>query len=165
LWVDHFSRFLFGHLQEDKGAKAALESKINFEKFAKQYGHFAKQYGHTIRHIHSDNGVFRSKAFIDAMDESNQTHSFCGVGAHWQNGMVERYIGVISTHARTMLLHVMSNLPATVTAEFWSFSFLHAINIHNVTPRPRHNLLCFAEFMGEDPRFRLCFWLSSLCAG
>jgi len=68
------------------------------------------------------------------MDESNQTHSFCGVGSHWQNGMVEHYIGVISTHARTMLLHAMSNLPATVTAEFWSFALLHAINIHNVTP-------------------------------
>ena len=51
LRVDHFSHYLLGHLQEDKGEKAILESKIKFEKLAKQYGC-------TIQHIHGDNGVF-----------------------------------------------------------------------------------------------------------
>jgi len=61
-----------------------------------------------VKHVHSDNGVFTSADFAKHLDIRGQCHSLCGVSAHWQNGMVECYIGVITSHAQTMLLHVMS---------------------------------------------------------
>jgi transposase InsO family protein len=129
MWVDHYSRFLYAHCQEDATIKSTLESKVGFESFAKRYNV-------SIKHIHCDNGVFSTKVFREHVEASDQQQSFCGVGAHWQNGVIERFIGVITTRARTMLLHAMDKWPDVVTAEFWSFAFMHAIRLHNCTPRP-----------------------------
>lgn len=111
LWVDHFSRFLHAHCQEDATIQSALESKEAFETFAKRYNV-------RVKHVHSDNGVFETKKFRDHLDACNQRISLCGVGAHWQNGVIERYIGIITTRARTMLLHAMEMWPDVITSEF-----------------------------------------------
>jgi hypothetical protein len=90
LWCDHYSKILYSHLQESTNAKQTLISKTNFETFAQHFNVNIKQ-------IHSDNGVYKSETFMDHCIAANQTQSFSGVGAHWQNGVIERYIGVIST--------------------------------------------------------------------
>jgi hypothetical protein len=100
LWVNHFSRFLYAHCQEDTTIKSTLESKVGFKSFAKRFNI-------SIKHVHSDNGVFTMKLFQDHVAASDQHQSFCGVGAHWQNGVIKCYIGVITTRACTMLLHAM----------------------------------------------------------
>ena len=64
-------------------------------------------YNVQIKHIHSDNGVFMMKAFKDHVIACDQQQSFCGVGMHWQNCVIECYIDVITTNAHTMLLHMM----------------------------------------------------------
>ena len=51
---------------------AALCSKFKFETFAKEYNMI-------IKHMHSNNGVFTSKAFIDRCIPSLQGHTLCGV--------------------------------------------------------------------------------------
>ena len=33
------------------------------------------------------------------IQKCQQTHSICGVGAHWQNGSVESYIGKLTATA------------------------------------------------------------------
>jgi hypothetical protein len=109
MWVDHFSRFLYAHCQENATIKSTLESKVGFEPFTKRYNI-------TVRHVHSDNGVFITKVFQDHIEASDQQQSFCGVGAHWQNGVIERLIGVITTRARTMLLHAMDMWPDVITS-------------------------------------------------
>jgi hypothetical protein len=144
MWVDHFSRFLYAHCQEDATIKSTLESKIAFESFAKQYNV-------RIKHIHSDNGVFTTKVFKDHVDASNQNQSFCGVGAHWQNGVVKRYIGFFMTRARTMLLHAMTMWPDVITAAFWSFAFMHAVHLQNCTPRPKETVSPHTLITNEDP--------------
>ena len=48
-----------------------------------------------------------TKAFKDHVIACDQQQLFCGIGTHWQNGIIEWYIGIITTHACTMLLHVM----------------------------------------------------------
>ena len=103
IWVDHFSRFVYGHMQEEKSTKQAIEGKNAFEQFSRKFDV-------NIRHIHADNGVFANASFIQDCDTKHQTHSFSGVGAHWMNAISERYIGVISTMARTLLLHAKSIL-------------------------------------------------------
>jgi hypothetical protein len=144
LWVDHYSRFLYGHCQEDATVKSTLESKVGFESFAKWFNV-------SIKHIHSDNGVFATKVFQDHVDASDQHQLFCGVGAHWQNGVIERYIGVITTRARTMLLHAMERWPDVITSEMWSFAFMHAVHLHNCTPRPGQTKSPYTLFTDEDP--------------
>ena len=103
-----------------------------------------------MKHIHSDNGVFTTKTFKDHLDACNQQQSLCGVGAHWQNGVIERYIGVITTRAHTMLLHGMQMWPNMITSEFWSFAFLQVVNLHNYLPRPKEQTLPYTLFTNED---------------
>jgi hypothetical protein len=141
--VDHFSGFLYAHCQEDATTKPTLESKVGFESFAQRYNI-------TIKCIHGDNGVFATKLFKDHVEASSQHQSFCGVGAHWQNGVIKLFIGVITTRARTMLLHAMDQWPDVITAEFWSFAFLHAVRLHNCTPRPGQSESPFTLFTNED---------------
>ena len=90
MWVDHYSRFLHAHCQETATIQSALESKEDFEMFAKRYNIH-------VKHIHSDNGVFATKVFRDHLDACNQQQSLCEVGAQWQNGVIKWYIGVITT--------------------------------------------------------------------
>jgi hypothetical protein len=143
MWVDHYSRFLYAHCQEDATIKSTLESKDGFESFAKRYNV-------SIKHIHCDIGVFSTKVFREHVEASDQQQSFCEVGAHWQNGVIERFIGVITTRARTMLLHAMDKWPDVVTAEFWSFAFMQAVRLHYRTPRPGETESPLTLFREED---------------
>jgi len=36
--------------------------------------------------------------------------TLCGVSTHWQNGVTEQHIGIITNHAHMMLLHAMAHL-------------------------------------------------------
>ena len=54
MWVNHYSRFLHAHCQEEATIKSALESKKDFEMFAKCFNIH-------VKHIHSDNGIFATK--------------------------------------------------------------------------------------------------------
>jgi len=116
VWSDHSSKFIWCDHQEEKNTESALESKIAFETCASRYDI-------NIKHIHSDNGIFASKDFIKHCNKKKQKHTLCGVGAHHQNGSIERYIGVLSGRARTMLLHAIQNWSKVITPEFWSFAF------------------------------------------
>jgi hypothetical protein len=123
MWVDHYSWFLHAHCQEDAMVKSTLESKVEFESFAKRYNV-------SLCYIHNNNGIFTNKAFQENIESSNQAHSFCEVGAHWQNGVIECFVGVIMTCACMMLLHAMDMWPDVITS-----AFMHAICLHNCTPR------------------------------
>jgi len=124
IWVDHFSRLVYAHMQESTDAAATVEAKLAFEQFAARYNVNVKKY-------RTDNGAFAAKEFRDAVAQAKQDMTHCGVGAHWQNGIVERYIGSITRWARTMLLEAMEKWPGVITEEFWTFAVRQAVNIHN----------------------------------
>ena len=96
LYVNHASQFLYSFFQEGKTAAETLKGKHAFEAFALSKGI-------QIHHIHMDNGVFNSDVYKTDVTSQNQSISFCGVNAHWQNGII-----VICATARTMLLHIKS---------------------------------------------------------
>jgi len=99
VFVDHASRLSYVHLQHTTSAEETVAGKLAFERFAKSHGVQA------IQHYHADNGIFADNLFKRAVAEGGQTLSFCGVNAHWQNGVAKRRIRELQDHARTMLLH------------------------------------------------------------
>ena len=149
IMVDHFSRLVYAHMSKSTSATEALEAKAEFECFASRFGV-------TVESYRSDNGVFASQEFREAVGNSKQDLTLCGVGAHWQNGIVERYIGSITRWARTMLLHAMSKWPDVITAEFWPYALRQAINIHNATPQEGKDICPWTLFTDEK-----CPWNAS----
>jgi len=145
LWVDHHTKFLYGHLQETATTKETLQSKEAFESFANCYNI-------SVKHIWSNNGVFASADFGKHVQARGQRHTLCGISAHWQNGMAKRYIRIITNHARTMLIHAMNLWPDVITADFWTFAVKHAIQLHNMRPIADRNNKCPYElFTSEIP--------------
>jgi len=42
-----------------------------------------------VKHYHADNGTFAHKGFLDEVNRKAQKITFCAVGAHHQNGIIE----------------------------------------------------------------------------
>ena len=47
------------------------------------------QSGQTVEKYHANNGRFYDNGFIDAVNGKDQNITFCGVGAHHQNGIIK----------------------------------------------------------------------------
>ena len=98
IFVDHFSRVQFIHLHRSNSSAEIVQAKQAFERFAENHGVNVKQY-------HCDNGRFADKGFIAACEAKNQCISYCGVNAHFQNGIAEKAIHDITEAASKALLH------------------------------------------------------------
>ena len=85
VFVDHFSRFSYVHLQKTTAADATVEAKESFERLAESHGV-------RVQHYHADNGIFADTKFLAHVAKSNQSISFCGAYAHFQNGVAEKRI-------------------------------------------------------------------------
>ena len=86
------------------------------------------------KQFRTDNGVFASKVFKNAVEALNQHVSFCGPYAHHQNGVAERAIRSITEKAQKILLTAMSQWPDVVTVKMWTMALRYAVDIHNATP-------------------------------
>ena len=62
--------------------KETLLAKRAYEKVLRQAGC-------TARHYHADNGRFSDKGLHKDIDDKGQEITFCGVGAHHQNSIIE----------------------------------------------------------------------------
>lgn len=131
VFVDHFSGLDYVHFQESTSALETVEAKHAFERFSKDRGV-------TIEHYHCDNGVFASRGFREDVERCGQTISFCGVGAHHQNGVAERRIQDLSDSARAMLAHASHRNPA-ITAHLWPYALRHASYVRRLLPREGHS--------------------------
>ena len=79
---------------------------------------YAALHGVTVLHYYADNGRFADNKFRKSIDKTRgQTLTFCGVNAHFQNGVAKRRIRELQDHAHTMLIHANKR-------------WLHAINTH-----------------------------------
>jgi hypothetical protein len=98
IFVDHYSRLRFIHMMLDLSAEEMLKAKQAFEQFAAKHGV-------NIFHYYCDNGQFADNAFKQSCKESRQQLTFCGVNAHFQNGIAERAIRDLSESVGKQLLH------------------------------------------------------------
>lgn len=127
VFVDHFSRLSYLHLQKTTSAEETVEAKDAFERFAASHGV-------QVRHYHADNGRFADNKFRKAVSDNRQTISFCGVNAHFQNGVAERRIRELQDHARTMLIHARRRWPKAITANLWPYALRMANDLHQIAP-------------------------------
>ena len=88
-----------------------------------------------IKRYRADNGIFKAGAFRLDLDKQNQEITYCGVGAHHQNGIAERHIRIIVERARTVLLNAHARNEIQVPMELWTFAMRHVVNQWNETPR------------------------------
>ena len=98
VFVDHYSRFSYVHPQKSLTSEETSKAKRAFEAYARTLGV-------KIQHYHADNGRFADNAFINDVEKEGQTISYCGVNAHFQNGIAEKLIRDLQERARTVLLH------------------------------------------------------------
>ena len=98
IFVDHFSDLTFAHLHESLSLTKTIQATQAFEQSATVNNS-------QVKHHHCNNGRFIDNAFIHAVKLSQQTISFCGVGAHHQNGVAEWCICAIMESSQMELLH------------------------------------------------------------
>jgi len=141
-WVDHATAFVYVTFHSTKAATELVKSKLEFETFADRFNV-------RIRNIRADNGVYAAQLFRDACLKKQQNLTFCAVGAHWQNGIAERFIGTITQRARTILLHAMSRWPEVIQEDMWTYAIRHAVNFHNVSIRKQQTQSPYEKFTGQ----------------
>ena len=124
VFVDHYSDLTFVHVTPSDTSEETVEAKEAFERFAAAHNVI-------VKHYHADNGRFADTLFKEHVVEKGQTITYCGVGAHHQNGKVEKRIRDIVEQARTMLLHAAHRWPKAVSANLWPFALHHAVRLRN----------------------------------
>ena len=126
VFIDHATRFSYVYLQQSTNAEETVQAKRAFEQFARTNGI-------NIQHYHADNGRFADNKFRKDIAACGQTLSFCGVNAHFQNGVAERKIRELQEHARTMLIHANKRWPSAITTNLWPYALRMANEILNAT--------------------------------
>ena len=141
-FVDHVSDYVYVHLMREITLEETLNAKRAYEKILSLAGHNVKSY-------RADNGRFADKGFLESCTKREQTLTFCGVGAHHQNGIVKNRNKQLTLGARTLLLHGMRMWPQMIDTMFWPYALkaqaeqmncLH-LDINNRTPEAKlHNV-------------------------
>ena len=88
-----------------------------------------------VQHYHADNGRFADNAFISDVRQKGQTISYCGVNAHFQNGIAERRIRDLQETTRTQLLHAKARWPEAINEALWPSALRNANHLKNNLPR------------------------------
>jgi hypothetical protein len=114
-WIDHHSHFAYVTMHDSKKAEELLHSKHKFEDFAARYSI-------PIKSIQADNGVYTAKIIHDSCLKKHWRFTFWAMGAHWQNGVTERFIGTIVQHFCTVLLYAMTKWPDIIKEDMRPFA-------------------------------------------
>ena len=123
-FLDHNTGYSYSSMQTSLDGDQTLAAKDQFENHAATCGV-------TIKSYRADNGRFAEKSFRDAVRAARQTIDFCAVGAHHQNGLIERHFQTMATRTRTILLHAKRHWPAMIAVLLWPFAYKYAEMLHN----------------------------------
>ena len=95
------------------------------------YERVAKSYGVKVKSYHADNLRFNDKNFKGDILKGGQTITFCGVGAHHQNAVVESKIKEVCNGGRTILLHAKWRWPSVISTALWPYAVQAIVERHN----------------------------------
>jgi len=124
IFIDYFTDYTFAYLMRSTSQEETLNAKSAFERKMKEFNVIVNSY-------HADNGRFAEKEFREEIIKCNQSISFCAVGAHHQNGLVENRIKDCTLGTRTILLHAKRFWPEAITTMLWPFALLAFIERRN----------------------------------
>ena len=114
IFVDRVSEYVYVYLMRDLSLSEMLLAKEALEKLMAQSGR-------TVKHYQFDNGRYAGNGFVDSVNPKYQKMNFCWVGATNHNVIVENNINILTTGARTLLLHGMKMWPQMIDKMFWEF--------------------------------------------
>jgi hypothetical protein len=115
-FCNHVSNFVYVHLMRNFTLEETLFAKRAYKKALAQAGRTAK-------HYHANNhGRFSNKGFHQDITNTGQSITFCGVGAHHQNGIIKNKNKQLTLGAHTLLLLGMCCWPQMVDTMFWPFA-------------------------------------------
>jgi hypothetical protein len=147
VFVDHFSRFSFIHLQKSDTAAETLMAKHAFEGYARTMGI-------KIQHYHADNGRFCENVFMNDVKEQGQHITFCG-NAHFQSGIAERRIRELQDGARTSMIHAKHRWGPAIDVQLWPYALRHQNDVFNSTQKNRSQLSPLEIFSNSQVRPKL----------
>ena len=135
IYVDYVTGYVHVGLMQDQSGESTLQTKHDFE-------HLCATRGVTVKHYHADNGRFAERSFTDDVKKSLQRITFCGVGAHHQNGITKNTIKQLTLISRTLLVHAQGLWPEYITTMLWPYALKAAqdrinqlnIDLHGKTP-------------------------------
>ena len=143
IFKDHFSNFIYWHLQCSSGHEETLSAKWSFECFAQDCGVPISAY-------RADNGRFAKQAFRDECALQQQSISFCPVGARHQNGTAEASIKHSTLGSRTILFHAQRMWPEAITTMLWPFALKEFIHTSNHFRLDEDGRSPYMRFTGTD---------------
>ena len=130
-------------LIKDFTLEETLKAKRVYEKILSLARHAVKSYW-------ADNGWFVDKDFYNICTERDQMLTFCRVGVHYQNSIVENRNKRLTLGAHTLLLDGMWKWPQILDTIFWLYALkaqaermncLH-LDVNDQTPESKlHDLL------------------------
>ena len=123
--VDHYSDVYKVIFMRSPSTEETLAAKLATEKIFRQHGVKTSQ-------CHADDGRYADEESIREVDKLEQKITFCGVGAHHQNGIAEAGVKKHTLKARTLLLHAKRYWLATITTMLWPFALLASVEYHNL---------------------------------
>ena len=149
VFVDQYSGYTFVYLQRRLTSEETVMAKHAFECSADQRGV-------KVLHYHADNGRFTDNAFINDCKAQRQGLTYCGVNAHFQNGIAERRIRDLQEQTRTSMLYAMNKWRRMVLICLRPYAIRHANDVANATPRKGDDRSPLERFSGVDitPKFR-----------
>jgi hypothetical protein len=113
VFVDHYSRLMYIHLMTKLTSEETMEAKQAFK-------HFAKQHGVRVLHYHCDNGQFADNAFKNSCRAKKQRLTFCGVNAHFQNCIEEKFVRDLGVHGSSSSMRANDGRPPST----WPFGHM-----------------------------------------
>ena len=141
VFIDQYSGYTFIYLQRRLTSEETVQDKHAFERSADQRGV-------KILHYHADNGQFAENAFIHDCKTQGQSLSYCGVNAHFQNGIVERHIQDLQEQTRTSMLYMMNKWKQMILICLWPYAMSYANNITNAMPKKGEDSSPLEKFSG-----------------
>jgi hypothetical protein len=128
IFVDHFSRVDYVVPQMSLTSEETVKAKHSFEVWAASHGV-------KVKHYHADNGRFQDNAWKGDCEVKGQGVTYCGVGAHWQNGIAEKRIRDLNDMATVILNYAQRKWPQAISTHLWPYALRAASDTGNSLPR------------------------------
>lgn len=103
-----------------------------------------------MRNYHADNGHFADHVFINDVARDGQSITYCGVNAHFQNGIAEKRIRDLQELSASMLMHAGAKWKSAINAHLWPYALRAANDALNATPLIKGRKISQQVFCGSD---------------